>query len=189
MKMLLSKLLDQLERIRNHDKEATIDFQATITWAGAEVVWPPHGEILPDPPTTDRAKLWDSGVQLCAKVQIKRGQVYRHHKGKLVVVEGLGMREVNAEPHVVYREVDGGPVLIFRPLSEWWQLVVHEGLRVNRFKLHAETMADAGVGTFPPGTAALRQLADLIEGQTQPLKDGAMQETPHAGPIPVGETP
>lgn len=168
MKMPLRKFIDQIERVSNHDKEATIDFQATVTWAGAEVTWPPYGEILPEPPPVDRAKLWDSGVHLCHHVNIKPGQIYRHYKGVFAEVIGVGLREANAEPHVLYREV-GRETLVFRPLKEWWQLVVADGGRVARFTLWANDLALANAAF--PGLAS-QDLAALDNG-----------------PVPVGETP
>jgi hypothetical protein len=65
------------------------------------------------------------------------GQLFRHYKNNHVYcVVGAAILESSQEPLVIYERwhTDEVTAPMARPLSEWRQLVVHDGLAVERFR-------------------------------------------------------
>lgn len=71
----------------------------------------------------------------------KSGELYRHFKGGVYVVEGIGKHSETLEQMVSYRNTGGQ--LWFRPLSSWTEKVHIDGHEVPRFRpLREETLDD-----------------------------------------------
>lgn len=64
--------------------------------------------------------------------------IWRHYKGNRYLVLGLGRHTETGEEVVVYIPLhtnpeQTGPAIQCRPLAMWWETVLHEGERVERF--------------------------------------------------------
>lgn len=64
----------------------------------------------------------------------KPGSIWQHYKGDLYLIEGLVMKESTEEIEVCYSNVKRPlPIPWTRPLSEWNELLDHNGVQVRRF--------------------------------------------------------
>jgi len=63
--------------------------------------------------------------------------IYRHFKGGIYEVIGIGRHSETEEQMVVYRNASGG--IWLRPLDMFCEVVVHEGVQMQRFTLIEET--------------------------------------------------
>lgn len=68
---------------------------------------------------------------------MKAGSLYRHYKGTVYQFLGLAKLESDLTTVVLYRQFDTptGQVWV-RPLTEWSQVVTHNGQQVNRFSIY-----------------------------------------------------
>lgn len=65
---------------------------------------------------------------------IQPGGTYRHYKGNVYKVVGVGKMEATQEDVVVYQSLDHGSPLWIRPLEEFEAQVEWEGKTVTRFR-------------------------------------------------------
>lgn len=71
------------------------------------------------------------------KYTLHPGRFYRHYKGTDYLVIGTAVLEKDGkdgEIQVLYKE-EFDDFVWARPLSEWFELVEHKGINVNRFTL------------------------------------------------------
>ena len=66
---------------------------------------------------------------------------YRHYKGNLYQVLGLGTHSESLEKLVVYKALYGDGAVWIRPAEMFHQTVEHEGKTVPRFVLEEESAA------------------------------------------------
>lgn len=66
---------------------------------------------------------------------------YRHYKGNLYQVLGLGTHSESLEKLVVYKALYGDGAVWIRPASMFFETVEHEGYEMPRFALEEETAA------------------------------------------------
>lgn len=68
---------------------------------------------------------------------MKVGSLYRHYKGSVYQLIGIGKNERDLTVVVLYKRFDTPDNQIWvRPLEEWHQLVLHNGQQVNRFTVY-----------------------------------------------------
>lgn len=60
--------------------------------------------------------------------------IYQHYKGKLYHVLEVGRHSETLDEYVIYRQLYGDYGLWVRPLAMFRESVVHEGVRMPRFK-------------------------------------------------------
>lgn len=66
----------------------------------------------------------------------KPRSLWRHYKGDVYKVDNIGIRESTKELEVCYHAVDKSLAWFWiRPVSEWNQLVIRDGIEVARFSL------------------------------------------------------
>jgi hypothetical protein len=65
-------------------------------------------------------------------MEIPRG-IYRHYRGNLYEVLGLGLHSETHEPMVAYRALYGDYQLWTRPAGMFLETVIHEGESLPRF--------------------------------------------------------
>jgi hypothetical protein len=63
---------------------------------------------------------------------------YRHYKGHLYKVLGVGMHTETEEPLVLYQSLYGNFDLWARPVSMWFETVEYEGQVLPRFTLKTD---------------------------------------------------
>jgi hypothetical protein len=83
---------------------------------------PPSIPKLPDAELRDR-------LTACPEI----GSLFRHYKGGMYRVVGVAIAEATQEPLVIYMSA-ASELRFARPLSEWNELVEHDGCLMARFK-------------------------------------------------------
>lgn len=76
----------------------------------------------------------DKELQFLLNQCPSHNSVYRHYKGELYQVLFSVIQESTLEPYVVY-EAFGSTIPFARPLREWVEKVIHEGIEMERYTL------------------------------------------------------
>jgi hypothetical protein len=71
-------------------------------------------------------------LQNAAK-QVTVGSTYKHYKGGLYIVKGLGIEESTDEISVIYEACYGERLTFIRALTSWLEIVAAQGVTIPRF--------------------------------------------------------
>ncbi len=71
-------------------------------------------------------------------MQVKPGR-YRHFKGNEYMVIAVAKHSETTEPMVVYKALYGSEEFWVRPLSNWIETVIKDGVVYNRFEYVSDT--------------------------------------------------